>query len=170
MNHRKGLMMNMKHAVKILGILILLGSGIAGCTSFGKTSPESRKSMIQSVNPDPGATNDLDEKNIKLAKKVKKDIAALDEIYDVAVIVGKEDILVAYKVKHLKRFGMKRIEKEINKKLEKNYPDEDFIVSSDYKIFIEAVELRERMKNPSFPDKKAEEQLQRIISLKKELT
>lgn len=163
-------MMNMKKAVILLAIVIMFGAGPAGCTSFGKTSPESRASMIQSVNPDPGATNDLDEKDIKLAKKVKKDIAALDEIYDVAVIVGKEDILVAYKVKHLKRFGMKRIEKEINKKLEKNYPDEDFIVSSDYKIFIEAVELRERMKDPSFPDKKAEEQLQRIISLKKELT
>lgn len=162
-------MMNMKQAVSILAILTLLGTVVAGC-SFGKTSPDSRASMIQSINPDPGATNDLDEKDLKLAKKVKKDIAAFDEIYDVAVIAGKKEILVAYKVKHLKRFGMKRIEKEINKKLEKNYPDEDFIVSSDYKIFIEAVELRERMKDPSFPDKKAEEQLQQIISLKKELT
>ncbi|WP_226675717.1 YhcN/YlaJ family sporulation lipoprotein [Mesobacillus jeotgali] len=163
-------MMNMKQAVNFLAILIMLGAGTAGCTSFGKTSPESRASMIQSVNPDPGATNDLEEKDLKLAKKVKKEIAAFDEIYDVAVIAGKKEVLVAYKVKHLKRFGMKRIEKEINKMLEKNYPDEDFIVSSDYKIFIEAVELRERMKDPSFPDKKAEEQLQRIISLKKELT
>jgi hypothetical protein len=163
-------MMNMKKAVSILAIFMLIGAGIAGCTSFGKTSPDSRASLIQSVNPDPGATNDLEEKDINLAKKVKKDIAELDEIYDVAVIVGEKEVLVAYKVKHLKRFGMKRIEKEINKKLEKNYPDEDFIVSSDYKIFIEAVELRERMKDPSFPDKKAEEQLQRIISLKKELT
>ncbi|MBU5788795.1 hypothetical protein, partial [Pseudomonas aeruginosa] len=65
---------------------------------MGKTSSDSRASMIQSVNPDPGATNDLDIKNIKLAEKVKKDIAALDEIYDVAVIKGKKDILVAYKV------------------------------------------------------------------------
>jgi hypothetical protein len=163
-------MMTMKRMVSTLAILMLISTGIAGCSSFGKTSPESRASMIQSVNPDPGATNDLDEKDVKLAKNVKKDIAALDEIYDVAVIAGKEDILVAYKVKHLKRFGMKKIEKEINKKLEKNYPDENFIVSSDYKIFIEAVELQERMKDPSFPEKKAEKQLQRIISLKKELT
>lgn len=126
--------------------------------------------MIQSVNPKPGATNDLDDKNVKLAKKVKKDIQALDEIYDVAVIAGKKDTLVAYKVKHLKRFGMKRIEKEINKKLEKHYPGENFIVSSDFKIFIEAVELQEKMKDPAYSEKKAEKQLQKIISLKKEMT
>lgn len=126
--------------------------------------------MIQSVNPQPGATNDLDDKNVKLAEKVKKDIQALDAIYDVAVIAGKEDTLVAYKVKHMKRFGMKKIEKEINKKLEKNYPGENFIVSSDFKIFIEAVELQEKMKDPAYPEKKAEKQLQKIISLKKEMT
>ena len=141
----------------------------AGC-SLGKTSPDSRASMIQSVNPEAGATNDLNEKDLSLAEKVKKDIQALDEIYDVAVIKGKEETLVVYKVKHMKRFGMKKIEKAINKKLEENYPDEDFIVSSDFKIFIEAVELRERMKDPTYPDKKAEKQLQRIISLKKEMT
>jgi hypothetical protein len=159
----------MKQASKAFAVLLLLAISTAGC-SFGKTSPDSRASMIQSINPDPGATNDFDDKNVKLAEKVKKDIQSLDEIYDVAVIAGKEDTLVAYKVKHMKRFGMKRIEKEINKKLEKNYPGENFIVSSDFKIFIEAVELRERMKDPAYPEKKAEKQLQRIISLKKEMT
>jgi hypothetical protein len=126
--------------------------------------------MIQSVNPKPGATNDFDDKNVKLAAKVKKDIQSLDAIYDVAVIAGKKDTLVAYKVKHMKRFGMKQIEKEINKKLESNYPDENFIVSSDFKIFIEALELREKMKDPSYSEKKAEKQLQNIIELKKKMT
>lgn len=161
--------MRMFQAGKAVVVFFILVAVMSGC-SMGKTSSDSRASMIQSVNPDPGATNDLDIKNIKLAEKVKKDIAALDEIYDVAVIKGKKDILVAYKVKHLKRFGMKRIEKEINKKLEKNYPGENFIVSSDFKIFIEAVELRERMKDPAYPEDKAEKQLQKIISLKKEMT
>ncbi|MCM3663075.1 YhcN/YlaJ family sporulation lipoprotein [Mesobacillus subterraneus] len=161
--------MKMRQASKAFAVLLLLAIGTAGC-SFGKTSPDSRASMIQSINPEAGATNDFDDKNVKLAEKVKKDIQSLDEIYDVAVIAGKEDTLVAYKVKHMKRFGMKRIEKEINKKLEKNYPGENFIVSSDFKIFIEAVELRERMKDPAYSEKKAEKQLQRIISLKKEMT
>ncbi|RSD29495.1 sporulation protein [Mesobacillus subterraneus] len=156
-------------AVKALIAMVLISAGTAGC-SFGKTTQESRASMIQSVNPAPGATNDFNHEKVELAEKVKKDIQAFEELYDVAVIAGKEDTLVAYKVKHMKRFGMKRIEKEINKKLEKNYPGENFIVSSDFKIFIEAVELQEKMKNPAYPEKKAEKQLQKIISLKKEMT
>ncbi|CAM3768785.1 YhcN/YlaJ family sporulation lipoprotein [Mesobacillus thioparans] len=162
--------MNIKQKIKMIAVLGMFVTGIAGCSSFGKTSPESRASMIQSVNPDPGATNDLEDKDLELAARVKKDIAGLDEIFDVAVIAGKDDTLVAYKVKHMERFHMKAIEKEINKMLEKNYPGENFIVSSDFKIFIEAVELRERMKDPAYPDKKAEKELQRIISLKKEMT
>jgi hypothetical protein len=161
--------MMINQAVKVFAVLVLFSISTAGC-SLGKTSPDSRASMIQSVNPHPGATNDLDDQNVKLAEKVKKDIQAFEELYDVAVIAGKEDTLVAYKVKHMKRFGMKKIEKEINKRLEKNYPGENFIVSSDFKIFIEALELQEKMKDPAYPEKKAEKQLQRIISLKKEMT
>lgn len=161
--------MRIYQAVKAVSVLMLIVIVTAGC-NLGKTSPDSRASMIQSVNPEAGATNDLDAKGQNLAERVKKDIQALDAIFDVAVIKGKEETLVAYKVKHMKRFGMKKIEKEINKKLEENYPDEDFIVSSDFKIFIEAVELREKMKDPTYPDDKAEKQLQRIISLKKEMT
>ena len=43
---------------------------------------------------------------------------------------------------------MKKIEKEVNEMLEKKYPDEDFIVSSDYKIFLEAVQIEEKLKDP----------------------
>ncbi|HYK73361.1 MAG TPA: hypothetical protein VEV44_09605 [Pseudoneobacillus sp.] len=87
-----------------------------------------------------------------------------------AVIKGKKDTLVVYKVKHLHRFRMKQIEKKINKHLENKYPDEDFTVSSDYKIFMEALELKEKVKKPDYPKDKAERELQKIIKLKEELT
>ena len=37
---------------------------------------------------------------------------------------------------------MKKIEKEVNEILEKKYPEENFVVSSDYKIFLEAYRIR----------------------------
>ena len=54
--------------------------------------------------------------------------------------------------------------------MRKSIPDEDFIVSSDYKIFLEAVKLGEKMKDISYPEEKGKEELERIIQLKKELT
>ena len=64
---------------------------------------------------------------------------------------------------------MKAIEKEVNDKLEEKYPDEDFTVSSDYKIFLEAVRLGEKLKDPKYPEKKAKKELNRIIGLNKEM-
>jgi hypothetical protein len=78
--------------------------------------------------------------------------------------------LVVYKVKHLQRFRMKTIEKNITNHLEKKYPKEDFIVSSDYKIFLEAVRLKDDMKKRKITEKKAEKRFKEIVSLTEEMT
>lgn len=160
--------MNQKPII-VYGLLVLIiGSLLAGCNQGGdKTSAESRKSMIQSVNPEATAVK---KKEHDVAEKVKKDVQSVPAIYDVAVIKGEEEILVAYKVKHMQRYHMKKIEGEINKKLEKNYPKENFVVSSDFKIFIEAIELKDRMKDKDYSTKDAEERLKKIIKFKKERT
>ncbi|KKK36989.1 sporulation protein [Mesobacillus campisalis] len=149
--------------------LLVAGFTITGCNQ-GKTTRESRVSMIQSVNPEPAAVRRNSGKDHELAEKIKKEVQAVPAIYDVAVIKGKREVLVAYKVKHMQRFHMKRIEKEIKEKLEKKYPKETFIVSSDFKIFIEVLELKKRMKDKDYSEKDSEERLQKIIQFKKELT
>ena len=161
----------MKQFQILLGtfFLIVIGFTVTGC-NMGKTSDESRISMIQTVNPEPTAIEGTRKKDIEIAEEVKKEIQELPAIYDVAVIKGKEEILVAYKVEHMQRFHMKKIEKELNQKLEKKYPKEDFIVSSDFKVFIEAIELKDKMKDENFSGDDAEKRLQKIITLKKELT
>lgn len=141
---------------------------VGGCNNDGPK--ESGISLIKTMNPAPVTIGNDSKNEEDLIRSVEKDIEGFEELYDVAVIKGKEDILVAYKVKHMQRFHMKKIEKKMNKLLEKKYPDENFIVSSDYKIFLEAVELEENMKDPNYSDKNAEKKLQEIIELKNELT
>lgn len=142
---------------------------VTACNSE-TTTEESRDSMIQSVNPEPTAVEEDDDNQQKIAEKVKKEVMSLPYIYDAAVINGKDEILVAYKVKHMKRFRMKKIEKEVNARLEKKFPKENFVVSSDFKIFIETIELKEKMKDPQFSEKEAEKRLKKIVEFKKELT
>ncbi|CAM3665292.1 YhcN/YlaJ family sporulation lipoprotein [Mesobacillus zeae] len=149
-----------------LGTMVSIS--LLGCQD--RTSDESRISMVKPVNPEPIHINEKSRKEHDLAATVKKDIQSMPQIYDVAVIKGEKETLVVYKVKHLHRMMMKQIEADINKKLEKNYPKESFIVSSDFKIFIEAIELKDKMKDPGYPQDKAEKQLQKIIELKKEMT
>lgn len=155
---------NSKAQTIIFSSLFLL----AGCG--GQKEEDSKLALIKTTNPAPMQIANHQPSKENSVAKIKRDISSFPEIYDVAVIQGKKDTLVAYKVKHLQRFRMKAIEGKINKLLEEKYPKENFSVSSDYKIFLEAIKLKERMKNPNFSEKEAEKRLQAIIKLKDETT
>lgn len=127
--------------------------------------------MIKRTNPEPmDIINGMDEKDEKgLISKVKETVANEDTIYDVIVVKNGKKIIVAYKVKHLQRFHMKKIEKTVTEHLEERFPENDFIVSSDYKIFLESVRLNELLKEKDVPEKKARKKFKEIEELQKEL-
>ncbi|MCM3586169.1 YhcN/YlaJ family sporulation lipoprotein [Mesobacillus maritimus] len=161
----------MKEFKRLLVVLFLLVfTAVMASCNLGKTTEESRKSMIQSVHPHPTAIEDKNKNNHEKAEKIKKEVESLPEIYDVAVLKGEGDVLVAYKVKHMQRFRMKKIEKALKKRLESKFSDETFVVSSDYKIFIEAIELKQKIKEKKISKDEAEKRLQKIIKFQKELT
>ena len=127
--------------------------------------------LIKRTNPEPmDIINGLDPDGKELITDVKKNVAKHEAIYDVVVVKNDKTILVAYKVKHLQRFHMKRIEKEVTQQLNEKYKDYDFVVSSDYKIFLELVRLNEMLKAKDVPEKKAIKKYNEIISLHEELT
>ena len=150
----------MKAVVYILYIIFLLGLNI---TDYW---PDSRLALIKTTNPEPIQI----EKDGASVEGVRNEVNQVDEIYDAAVIKGDHNTLVAYKVRHLDRFRMKNIENELKKHLEGKYKDETFVVSSDYKIFLEAVRLREDIDSGKINDKQADKRLHQLIRLKKERT
>ena len=160
--------MNSKQMVLYIYLFLSIVAIMVGCNTNLKDDKQAQLSLINQINPTP--INLMSQSNQESSiKDIKEDVQSIDSIYDVAVIRGKDKTLVAYKVKHLKRFRMKAIEKEVNSILEEKYPDEDFTVSSDYKIFLEAIRLGEKLKDPKYPEKKAKKELNRIIGLSKEM-
>ncbi|WP_243298845.1 sporulation protein [Bacillus litorisediminis] len=150
-----------------LGMLSLTIVSITGCAFEAPKEPDEQWSLVRTIDPAPQS---IDYHSRSMAEKIEHDIEKLEDIYDVMVIKGKDETLVAYKVKHLERFHMKTIEKDLEKMLEDRYPDENFTLSSDYKIFLEAVKLKNKMKDPSFTEEQAEKEFQELLSLQKELT
>lgn len=143
---------------------------MAGCSyDDGKEHQESDTALMKTTNPSPIELKKREE-NKSIGYQVRKDVSKFDEIYDVAVLEGDKHIVVAYKVKHLNRFNMKSIEKKITKKLNKKYPDDHFIVSSDYKIFLEAVRLKEDLDDDNLSNQEAGKRFKKIIKLKNEMT
>jgi hypothetical protein len=142
----------------------------AGCAyDDGKEHQESDTALMKATNPAPIELKKRKESK-SIAYQVREDALKYDQIYDVAVVEGEKQIIVAYKVKHLHRFNMKNIEKKITETLNKKYPQERFVVSSDYKIFLEAVRLKEDLDNGKVSKKEAEKRLKKIIKLKNEMT
>ena len=146
--------MKNKQTVLYIYLFLSIVAILVGCNSKLNDEKQAQLSLINQTNPTPiNLTSQPTQESS--SKNIKEDVQSIDSIYDVAIIKGKEKTLVAYKVKHLQRFRMKAIEKEVNDMLEEKYPDEDFTVSSDYKIFLEAVRLGEKLKDPKYPEEKS---------------
>lgn len=147
--------------------LVLAGLLILSSCSQDQSAKDSQLALVKTTNPDPVVT----EKNHRSshAEDIKREVSAVPEVYDVAVIEGKKGALVVYKVKHMQRFKMKKIEKDITKMLEKKYPKEKFTVSSDYKIFLEVVRLEEKMKASKISRQKAEKRFKEIVKMTEDL-
>ena len=151
----------------ILRLIVLVFLAILSSCNQHQQAKDSQLALLKTTNPNPVMTES--KKGSDGVEEIKKDVSSLPELYDVAVVKGKKDTLVVYKVKHMQRFRMKKIEKDVNKMLEKKYPKENFTVSSDYKIFLEAVRLDERMKSPKFSHKDAENRFKEIVKMTEEL-
>ena len=151
-------------AIFMIGSLIFL----SGCEGFTKKG-DAKWALFKTTNPHPAVLYET-EKEFQFSEELHDYVLKIPEIYDAAIIVGKERVLVAYKVKQMKRFKMKKIEKKLKKKLEEKYKDRKFTVSSDFKIFLEAVELNEDLKDKDYSRKKARKHFKDIIKLEQENT
>ncbi|MDR7000779.1 YhcN/YlaJ family sporulation lipoprotein [Neobacillus niacini] len=148
-------------------ILLLCLFLLASCSGNDK-GKDSQMALIKTTNPNPVMT-DRDKKTTRV-QEIEEAVSSFPEIYDAAVIKGTKETLVVYKVKHMHRFKMKKIEKNLTEFLKKKFPKEDITVSSDYKIFLEAVRLNDRMESKKFSDKAAEKRLRQIIKMTKDMT
>lgn len=155
---------------KICVLLIALSLLLVGCSAASKNDGEKAKgALMKSINPAPVEISYRD-KDKSIAFQVRKDVKDFDEVYDVAIIEGDKDVVVSYKVRHLYRFNMKKIEKKITDFLHEKYPDNQFIVSSDYKIFLETIRLKEDLETNNISADDAKKRLDKIIKLQKEMT
>uniref|UniRef100_A0A942SWK4 YhcN/YlaJ family sporulation lipoprotein n=2 Tax=Neobacillus citreus TaxID=2833578 RepID=A0A942SWK4_9BACI len=158
----KTVMRNTYRFIILMSVILLVS-----CNQDQKAK-DSQLALVKTTNPPPVVTDG--HKGNDQVEKIKRDVSSFPELYDVAVVKGKKAILVAYKVKHLHRFNMKKIEKNVTKMLEKKYPKAKFTVSSDYKIFLEVVRLDEKMRTSSkFNHRDAEKRFNEIVKMTEDI-
>ncbi|MFJ7976116.1 sporulation protein [Peribacillus sp. NPDC096379] len=159
-------MMTIRLCIQLLVIFILF---LSGCASNGDGKTE-RLALLKQTNPKPMDIIDATDSKIGNEEAVKKVVTKNDHIYDVVIVKNGKEMLVAYKIKHLHRFRMKQIEQKLTKDLNKKFEGIHFVVSSDYKIFLEAVRLNKLLRENDIPREKAKKEFKQIIELKEEKT
>ncbi len=147
--------------------LFLLTLLLTGC-QMDHTAPSSSTDEQMQIIDLTDASEKGSDRNCE--RNLEEIIQKAPEIYDVIVIKGNEETLITYKVKHMQRFRMKKIEKELKEQLTAAFPESSFTVSSDFKIYLESNRLKRKLDQGDLSREKAENRLKEIIQLSKEKT
>lgn len=108
--------------------------------------------------------------NQDIAMKASNFVKKLDVITVAVAVNNDKEIFLAYKVKHLERFRLKKIEKHVKKSLEEEFPFYQITVSSDLKLFLETSELKEKLSKEKMTSKKLSREIEELKNLLNEKT
>jgi hypothetical protein len=152
----------MKKACLFLMVFFL---GVFGCNGTAENS--------QSYNVT--RTGFQQEKSIPVydqspSKKAEEITKKMEEVTEVVTVNTDKELLVAFKIKHLQRFRLKKIESNVNEKLKKAFPDHKVTASSDLKIFLETSKLKDKLKREKLSKKEVTKKIEKITKLSKEQT
>ena len=130
--------------LKKWGLLFMILTLLTGCSEKG-TSIENTtaydESSVEKIL--------LDNNHVKLAK----------------VVLFEEELLAGIRVNTFSRFQKKTIASDIQKKLEKQYPDLNIVVSADSKVLLETEKLIKKKNKNEYRKK-----IEKIKSIEKEQT
>ncbi|WP_044748647.1 YhcN/YlaJ family sporulation lipoprotein [Bacillus alveayuensis] len=154
--------------LKKLFPVLLVFSILFGCAK----EKENQQQSLQNFNITKTSTKETADANLNqsVAKQAVQRISKKREIKDVVAVNTKKKLLLAYQVKHLQRFRMKQIEKNIQKELEKIFPHHDVVISSDLKLFWKTEELRRKLNKDGIDEKEVNKQIKKLEKLSNELT
>ncbi|GAC91941.1 hypothetical protein KN10_2377 [Anoxybacillus flavithermus NBRC 109594] len=120
---------------------------------------------ITNVNHDGSAKRSDQQHAEKAVQMLKK----RQDVKDAVAVEANGRLLVAYQVKHLHRFRMKQIEKDVRNMLNDAF-DEKVIASHDLKIFWKTKALKEKIETKNMSEKAIEKEVTIIQKLSEEQT
>uniref|UniRef100_C5D7B5 Sporulation protein n=1 Tax=Geobacillus sp. (strain WCH70) TaxID=471223 RepID=C5D7B5_GEOSW len=147
---------------------IVIGILMGGCANENKVKQQSMQgSDLMEIN-----TNGAQQAaiNQQAAEQAVAHLKERDDIKNVIAVNTSNKLLVAYQIKHMHRFYRKQIEKEIDRQLIRLFPNYQIVSSSDLKIFWKTEELRGKLGNKKWNERKVDQQIEKIKQLSEELT
>ncbi|MGM0836791.1 MAG: YhcN/YlaJ family sporulation lipoprotein [Bacillota bacterium] len=110
------------------------------------------------------------KKKKKSDKEKRAEEIAIDfkEVKGAVAFDSEDELLVAFHVTQFQKFFTEQIEAKVKKALEKEFPDENVIVSHDLKIRLEIERLRKDIKEKNLTEKEINKRIKKIDDLRNE--
>jgi metal-sulfur cluster biosynthetic enzyme len=110
------------------------------------------------------------KKKEKSDKEKRAEEIAIDfkEVKGAVAYDSEDELLVAFHVTQYQKFFTEQIEAKVKKALEKEFPDENVIVSHDLKIRLEIERLRKDINEKNLTEKEINKRIKKIDDLRKE--
>jgi metal-sulfur cluster biosynthetic enzyme len=134
-------------------------SALTGCGS-GEVKERVEDTVMRTSN-EQKEKSDKEQKAEKVAKDFKEVKGAV--AYDT-----EDELVVAFHVTQYQKFFTEKIEKKVKKALEKEFPDENVVVSHDLKIRLEIERLRRDVEQKNLSEKELEKRIKKMKKLREE--
>ncbi|TMN23413.1 YhcN/YlaJ family sporulation lipoprotein [Lentibacillus cibarius] len=145
--------------ILILAIIYFL----IGCTTQDDTSQTKDGTNFQKI----AATDTVSQ---HIANQAKEKLKKREAITKINAINTDKKLLIAFEIKHHKRFQLDSIRKKINKQMEKAFPDHKVQVSTDKRIVLDLQKLEKKIANGKLTKKQLRKKAKQEIKLMKDKT
>lgn len=151
--------------MKALRILLTLG---LICLLIGCTTDNNASENNQDVNFNTISTNSSIDQTA--SNQAKESISQHEAVIAINAANTDKKMIIAFEVEHNKRFQLADLNKKIQKKMDKEFPDLNVDVSTDKKLVLEISDLEEKIDKQDISKKKLKKEVDRLIKLMKDKT
>lgn len=140
--------------------LLVVSVGLLGACGQGEVK-ERVEDTVMRTSSEQKEKSDKEQRAEKIAKDFKEVKGAI--AYDT-----EDELVVAFHVTQYQKFFTEKIEKKVKKALEKEFPDENVVVSHDLKIRLEIERLRRDVEQKGMSEKELEKRIEKMKMLREE--
>jgi len=141
--------------ISTLSIFIMLG-----CSS---EQPKYESNQITNI-------SNSKSNNQQHANEAKQFLSGYNEVSRIHAVNHDKDLLIAVDVNHEDRFQLDELEKNLRKKVEKQFKNLNVTLSTDQKLLIEVEKLEHKLENGQISENKLTKKMKKLHSLMQEKT
>ncbi|MFD1361533.1 YhcN/YlaJ family sporulation lipoprotein [Lentibacillus salinarum] len=138
------------------------------CLLIGCTSNQNTTENKQNVNFNMVSTNSPIDQTA--SNQAKESLSQRNGVTAVTAVNTEKKLILAFEIEHHKRFRLADIQKDVQKKMDNEFPNLKVDVSADKKLVLDIEKLEEKISKNDISKKKLKKEVDRLIKLMKDKT